>query len=73
MSKSKVYAKDTWYPIDTVPMNGQPVLVYLEEAMLGSRIQAASFLKHIGTIGSLFAFDAPKATHWRYPPDGPDA
>lgn len=63
---------DNWLPIETVPKDRTPVLVFLEKPMQHSRIHAAWFGKDIGVIGTVFAFDAPKATHWRRMVEGPD-
>lgn len=63
---------DNWLPIETVPKDRTPVLVFLERPMQHSRIHAAWFGKDIGVIGTVFAFDAPKATHWRRMVEGPD-
>lgn len=59
-----------WKPIKTIPKSGN-FLVYLEEPMHGSRIQAADWHPNIKIIGGLFSFDVPKATHWAEMPDGP--
>lgn len=59
-----------WKPIATVP-NDVVCLVWLEEPMLGSRIQVSN-RKGVPTVGSLFHFDAPKTTHWMELPEGPE-
>ncbi len=39
-------------------------LVYLEEAMMGTRIHAANLHKNISTVGSTFDHDAPKVLYY---------
>jgi hypothetical protein len=64
-----------WLPIETAPQDGTHILVYLDEEMLGSRVVNAALrgegTNGISTIGSLFAFDAPKPTHWMPLPEPP--
>lgn len=62
----------SWNPIETVPRDGTPVLVYLESKMLGTRVHSASFHPNIARIGGCFEFDAPKATHWMLEPKAPE-
>lgn len=64
--------REKWQPIDTVPRDGRAVLVYLEKEMLHSRVHAAYFRPNVVTVGGLFDFDAPKATHWMPLPEPPD-
>ena len=59
-----------WKPIETVPNDGA-CLVWLEEPMLGSRVQVSKRHKSVSSVGGLFHFDAPKATHWMELPEGP--
>lgn len=54
-----------WQPIATVPRDNRPVLVWLTEPLMGSNVVAARFHERVSTVGNLFEFDAPKATHWR--------
>jgi len=61
-----------WKPIETVPYDGKPVLVYLESEMLKSRIHTATYHKNITIIGAHFDFDCPKATHWMPLPIAPE-
>lgn len=54
-----------WQPIETVPRDGTPVLVWLPIKQCGSHVQAALFRPNISTIGGLFSFDtSSKPTHW---------
>jgi len=59
-----------WKPIESAPKDGTAILVYLEEAMLGSRVQVMR-TGNASTIGSIFSFDAPKPTHWMPLPNPP--
>jgi hypothetical protein len=53
-----------WFDINTTPPpNDVQVLVRLERKMLGGWYSVATFGR-IPLIGSLFAWDAPKPTHW---------
>lgn len=57
-----------WLPIETCPEDGE-FLVYMPD---GSRkIQAARWSPNIKTIGTAFAFDLTKPTHWRPLPPPP--
>lgn len=62
-----------WRPIETVPLDGTAVLVYLEEPRHHSRVHAAFFLPNVscGVIGGLFGFDMPRPTHWMPLPSEP--
>lgn len=60
-----------WMPIETAPRDGTPILVYLEEPMLHSRVHAAVFHPKMKTIGCNFSFDCPAATHWKPQPEPP--
>lgn len=63
----------SWQPIETVPRTGDAVLVYLEEPMLRSKVQAATYHPNVTCIGGCFEFDAPKALFWMplpAPPEG---
>ena len=60
---------DDWRRFETVPDEGH-VLVWLPEPHLGSHIHTMRLGK-AATIGSLFAWDVGKPTHWRPLPDGP--
>ena len=57
-----------WFDINiTQPPNDIQVLVRLEREMLGGWYSVATFGR-IPLIGSLFAWDAPKPTHWMHIP-----
>ena len=57
-----------WFDINiTQPLNDIQVLVRLEREMLGGWYSVATFGR-IPLIGSLFAWDAPKPTHWMHIP-----
>lgn len=59
--------KQTWgNPMNTVPMDGTPVLVKLEEKSLGSEYHVARYMKNTATVGGHFAFDMPKAIGWKH-------
>ena len=60
-----------WQPIATVPKDGKAVLVFLEEELFRSRIHAAVYRPNVAIIGTSFAFDCPKATHWMPLPPPP--
>lgn len=55
-----------WQPFSSVPRDGVPVLLLLEEPMIGSLIHAGRFHERMpkGTIGAVLGFDAPRPTHW---------
>ena len=59
-----------WRPIETAPRDGV-FLVYLVHEMLGSRVHAARWHPNVKTIGGVFHFDAPPATHWMPLPEPP--
>ena len=61
-----------WQPIETAPMDNLPILVWLADEYLGSRIHVATFHPNEKCISGAFAFDVPKATHWTKAPDGPN-
>lgn len=63
-------ASVNWKPIETAPADGS-FLVWLEEPFLGCHVQVACWRKNIKIIGGVFAFDAPKPTHWMPLPPGP--
>lgn len=61
-----------WMPIETAPRDGTSILVYLEAELLGSRIHAAQLRPNISIVATVFAFDAPKMTHWAEMPIPPE-
>jgi hypothetical protein len=61
----------TWQPIRTVPYDGVPVLVFIKEPRLGSRVHVGTFRPNVSVISSLFSFDMPEATHWMPLPEPP--
>ena len=63
----------SWQPIETVPYDGKPVLVWLEKSthVHKSQVEVGLFHPNVTIIGSLFHFDQPKATHWMPLPEGP--
>ena len=60
-----------WQPIATVPKDGKAVLVFLAAEHMHSRIHAATYHQNVAIIGTSFAFDCPKATHWMPLPPPP--
>jgi len=64
--------KSSWQPIETAPRDRTPILVYLANSHLGSRIQVAVLHKNVSLVGGNFSFDAPKMTHWQPLPEPPD-
>lgn len=63
-----------WRPIDTIPMDGTPVLVWLPDdgAFRRSNVQVANYTKNCKIVGNVFAFDLRKQpTHWMPCPEGP--
>lgn len=65
-----------WQPIETAPMDGRQILVYLGDEKNGyfsnERVQTAMFLPNVKSIGNHFSFDMPKPTHWMPVPDAPN-
>lgn len=62
-----------WQPIDTVPKDGEPILVWLPIKSLGSHVHSATFLPNIKVVGHQFVFDLDsQPTHWMPQPDGPE-
>lgn len=69
-----------WQPIETIPCDGTPVLVWLPKQTARSHVHAAYKAKvqngHMFVIGNMFAFDLPKdeqPTHWMPQPSNPTA
>jgi hypothetical protein len=62
-----------WRPIETVPYDGKPVLVWLAEPRhhSNSRVDIGVFHPKIQSVGGSFIFDAPTVTHWAPLPEGP--
>lgn len=65
----RLKALDPWHSLDSVPMDGRPVLVLLEAEHFFSRVHSATFLPNIVCVGGSFSFDAPEITHWKPLPD----
>jgi hypothetical protein len=64
-----------WQPIETIPMDGTPVLVWAPVPFSRrSHIQVANFSPNCRIVGNVFAFDLRKEerpTHWRPLPSPP--
>ena len=61
-----------WQPIETIPKDGTPVLVWLPVKMLNSHVHAATYHPNIAMIGGRFYFDATsEPTHWMPQPPEP--
>lgn len=65
-----------WQPIETVPKDGTPVLVWLPKKMQQSHVHAARWAPCangiMNVIGGVFGFDATcEPTHWMRQPDQP--
>jgi hypothetical protein len=67
-----------WQPIETIPCDGTPVLVWLPKKLTASHVHAARKSKisngYMFIVGSIFAFDLPEAeqpTHWMPQPSAP--
>lgn len=65
LRQAMIDATNPWMPIESVPMDGNPVLVLLAEEHHHSRIHSATYLPNIACIGGNFSFDVPEATHWK--------
>lgn len=61
-----------WFPIDTIPKDGTPVLVWLPEPSLGCHIHGARCRENGFVIGHHFVYDTGKPTHWRPALDPPN-
>jgi hypothetical protein len=57
--------------MESVPMDGTPVLVLLAEESHGSRIHVGTFLPNIAIIGNHFTWDIPAAIAWTEAPSVP--
>ena len=63
--------KSNWQPIETVPKNNTPVLVWLSGEHLSSRWHVATYHDNLIIIGGAFIFDVPPPTHWCHLPTAP--
>jgi hypothetical protein len=62
-----------WQPIDTVPHDGTPVLVWMPKKHLLSHVHVGMFSPNVSWVGGCFVFDLPsQPTHWMLPPEGPE-
>ena len=68
---SLLLIKMDWQPIETVPMNAEPVLVWLSGEHLNSRYHVATYHPNLIVIGGSFSFDVPTPTHWCWLPEPP--
>ena len=59
---------DEWQPIETAPENGE-FLVYLPNERM--KVQSVLWHPNVKIIGSQFAFDTSKPTHWMPLPEPP--
>ncbi len=66
-----VTAGSGWQTFDTAPKVGQ-FLVWLESEMVTCRVFPMTRHPKVEYIGSVFAFDAPRPTHWMPLPSGPN-
>lgn len=63
-----------WKPIETVPMDGTPVLLFLDNPpRQHSRIHVGWFLPNVpcGVIAGLFGYNMPKPLYWMSLPEEP--
>ena len=63
-----------WQPIETAPRDSGPLLFFLKDSHLGSRIHCGTFIgqdKKTMLIGGYFSYDVPTPTHWQPLPDPP--
>lgn len=64
-----------WMPIETVPMDGSPVLVWSPEPFSRrSNVQVANYSPNCAIVGNVFLFDlkgGQRPTHWTFMLAGP--
>lgn len=60
-----------WNAMKDVPMDGTPVLLYLEETMLGSQLHVGVFHPNYKLISSRFYFECPTPLAWSELPEFP--
>lgn len=61
-----------WRPIESAPKDGTPLLVWMPEPILGSRVHAATIRSSITVIAGRMSYDAPsQPTHWMPLPTKP--
>ena len=56
--------------MDIAPMDGTPILVYMEEDSMGSKWHIARLRHSIKLIGHQFAYDCPPMVGWISLPTG---
>ena len=61
-----------WQPIETVPRDRTPVLVWLGDDHLGARCAVAVLTKTSGVVGGVFVWYAPKLLAWMPLPPPPE-
>jgi hypothetical protein len=64
----------SWQSIESIPMDGTPVLVWLPDdgSFRRSQVQVANYHPNCKIVGNVFAFDLRKQpTHWMPCPEGP--
>lgn len=55
-------------PVETIPVDGTPILVKLESELHGSLVHVAIYHPNIATIAGLFDFDCPPVVGWAHIP-----
>ena len=60
----KTYTWVNWQPMNTVPIDGTPILLYLDGELFGSRMHIGTFNRNLKIIAGHFVFDCPPALFW---------